>query len=133
MSKDGGCLCGAVRYSVTGDIITQVVCHCRNCQKQAGSAFSVLFLAAEGDVTVTGELRTYEDTGDSGDKVMRQFCPICGSPIFSLLPGMPGVKIVKAGTLDDPAWLEPKMHVWCDSAQPWFAIDPDAQQLAKGS
>ena len=41
-TKTGGCLCGAVRYSFTGEPLMQAVCHCKNCQRQAGSGWSML-------------------------------------------------------------------------------------------
>ena len=60
---------------------------------------------------------------DTGQEVARRFCRDCGSPIVSLPEAMPEVAFIKAGTLDDTSWLEPQLHVWCESAQPWVALD----------
>lgn len=119
MTMTGGCLCGAVRYTIEGDALMTAVCHCRNCQKQAGSAMSVLIGVRDEQLALTGTLTTYQDTGESGGPVYRRFCGICGSPILSDLPSQPGLHFVKAGTLDDVSGIDPKMHFWTRSAQPW--------------
>ena len=53
MTTTGGCLCGAVRYEIEGDPLLSAVCHCRNCQKQAGSAMSVLIGVADAQMTLS--------------------------------------------------------------------------------
>ncbi|HIV73075.1 MAG TPA: GFA family protein [Candidatus Aquabacterium excrementipullorum] len=125
----GGCLCGQVRYTAQAGRATAMVCHCRDCQKQSGSAFSVLFALPEVDLALEGQLRTYATTADSGRTVHRRFCPGCGSPVLTELPERAGLVVVKAGTLDDPAWLRPRMHLWCGSAQPWVTLPTDVPCL----
>lgn len=129
----GGCLCEAVRYSVSGDPVAQAVCHCTNCQKQSGSAFSIIIGFPDAAVNLEGELTTYADHGESGNVVGRKFCGKCGSPILSEVAVTPGITWIKAGTLDDPKHLAPSMHVWGKSKQDWvetgdvpcFATNPE--------
>ncbi|MEP6875226.1 MAG: GFA family protein [Burkholderiales bacterium] len=121
----GGCLCGAVRYRARTAAARTMVCHCRACQKQSGSAFSVSLVVARDAIDVTGATSVFEQPGDSGQAVQRHFCGQCGSPVINTLSARPGVVVVRAGTLDDPTWLAPRVHIWCDNAQPWVAI-PDA-------
>ena len=97
----GGCLCGQVRYSANADPIFVGVCHCTHCQRQTGTAFSVLVGIPKSSMLVQGQCKTFRDTCDSGQPVERNFCPECGSPIFSDLVVMPGITFIKAGTLDD--------------------------------
>ena len=86
----GGCMCGAVRYESTADAVMQASCYCRDCQRSTGSAFApVLLVPKEAFKLTKGELKHYEVKGDSGNKVSRAFCANCGSPIMSLLSGMP--------------------------------------------
>lgn len=125
----GGCLCGQVRYTAQAGRAAAMVCHCRDCQKQSGSAFSVLFALPAADLALEGTLHTYESTSDSGNTVHRRFCPGCGSPVLTALPDRPGLIVVKAGTLDDPSWLRPRMHLWCSSAQPWVTLPTDVPCL----
>jgi hypothetical protein len=116
----GGCLCGALRYEISAEPAMQVVCHCSHCQKQAGSAFSMIVGVPEAAVAVTkGAPKSYIDHGESGKQVERQFCGDCGSPLFSLVEAAPGLTFVKAGTLDDTAFFKPAVHVWARSKQHW--------------
>lgn len=127
MVLTGGCLCGAIRYSVDGAPLVTAVCHCRHCQRQSGSAFSVMIAVKAKQLTREGDIATYRDRGDSGGEVARHFCPKCGSPLFSTLPAAPAIVYVKAGTLDDVSALSPGVHLWTSSAQQWVDIDPAAQ------
>ena len=81
--RTGGCLCGNVRYTVPSAPLATVICHCRHCQRQAGSAFSVVAVFARSEVRIEGALSTFEDRGTSGQKVYRQFCANCGSPVLT--------------------------------------------------
>lgn len=123
----GGCLCGRVRYVLHGEPDAVCVCHCTHCQKQTSSAFSIVALAPKTSVEIKGELATYADTGDSGQAVLRRFCPTCGSPVVGECASMPDVQIIKAGTFNDTDWLQPTFNIYCDSAQSWVKI-PEGQQ-----
>lgn len=85
MSKlAGGCLCGAVRYESDAQSVVTAVCHCKHCQKQSGSAFSVIIGVPKGALDFHGKpLAVFHDVGDSRLPVRRKFCPDCGSPILS--------------------------------------------------
>lgn len=129
MTITGQCLCGAVSYEVEGELQMTGVCHCKNCQRQAGTAYSVLFAVADDQIEISGDLKTYDDIADSGNVVHRHFCPNCGSPIKSSLPTQPGVTFIKAGTLDDTSVLKPSIHFWTGSKQHWVEVDPDVPQI----
>jgi hypothetical protein len=125
MSQTGRCLCGAVSYELTGDVIATAVCHCEHCQRQSGGAFSVNLIAHVSQLAVSGELSVYGDTGDDGGDtvyVERRFCGSCGSPIVSELMGTEGVIAVKAGTLDDKSEVRPTVQAWCEHRQPWVDL-----------
>jgi hypothetical protein len=122
-----------VTYELAGDLIATAVCHCDHCQRQSGGAFSVNLVAHESQLTVSGELRTYEETGERGDAVYvrRRFCGSCGSPIVSELAQSAGVIAVKAGTLDDKSAVEPNVEVWCVDRQPWVSLPGMAVSLER--
>jgi hypothetical protein len=131
--REGGCLCGAVRYEVDWPPLGQVTCSCRNCQKQAGSALSVVLVFAREAVRVTGELKTYLDRGASGQTIYRRFCPDCGSPVLTDTPRAEakGWIFVKGGTLDDPSDLAPTAHYWIGSAQGWMRLPEGDPQFVR--
>jgi hypothetical protein len=113
------------------DPVFTAVCHCKNCQKQAGTFSSVVVAVPAAAFSTTGPIRTFEDTGDSGQPVHRRFCPECGSPIISEVDVMPGLTLIKAGTLDDTKWVKPTMEVYCSSAQAWGPPLGDLQRFNK--
>lgn len=122
MGKTGQCLCGAVKYEITADPLMTAVCHCKNCQRQAGSVLSVIVGLPRDGIEIEGETTTYEDSGESGQKVLRKFCPTCGSPMFTDAESAPNLWFVKAGTLDDTSWLEPQIQFWAKSKQDWYDL-----------
>lgn len=118
--SQGRCMCGGVRYSFAGAPLLTAVCHCRQCQRQTGSAFSIIAAVPKQDLELSGETKVFMDTGDSGRPVERHFCPECGSPIMSIIEPMPDMVLIKAGTLDTIAQLSPTIEVFCESALPAF-------------
>jgi hypothetical protein len=131
--RTGGCLCGAVRYSIEWPPLAIATCHCRNCQKQAGSALSVVAFLKREQLRLQGDLTTFEDRGDSGDTVLRKFCGRCGSPVITETPSATaqGTVFVKAGTLDQPRDLLPTIHYWTCSAQQWFVFPEGSSCLPR--
>jgi hypothetical protein len=131
--REGGCLCGAVRYTVKWPPLEQVTCSCRNCQKQAGSSLSVVLIFQQEAVRIEGVLTTYDDRGDSGQIVQRRFCARCGSPVLTETARARAANLlfVKGGTLDDPTDLAPTRHYWLESAQGWMVLPEGSEQCAR--
>lgn len=119
---DGSCLCGDITYTVADDPELLLVCHCANCQRQTGSAFSLLYGALRAGVQISGSPTTYADKGDSGADVDRLFCPRCGSCILANAALLPDISFVFGGTLNDRSRLAPNTQIFCDSAQPWLHL-----------
>jgi hypothetical protein len=127
----GGCLCGQVRYSANADPGYVFVCHCERCQKQTGTAFAILVGIQKSAILIQGRLKTFHGKGDSSQPVDRSFCPECGSPIVFEAAVFPSSAFIYAGTLDDTSWLDPKVHVYCDSKERWTPIPEGSQKFAK--
>ncbi|CAG8866858.1 GFA family protein [Pseudomonas fluorescens] len=121
---NGSCLCGNIQYSTLAAPLMTAICHCSDCQKQSGSAFSINVLVPTDGFEVAGKsLSSFSSNGGSGLPVQRFFCSNCGSALYSAVTTMPGLFAVKAGTLSDTSALNPALHLWCASAQPWVPID----------
>jgi hypothetical protein len=120
--RTGRCLCGGVTVELTGEPFAVSLCHCVNCQKTSGSAFSVIALVPIGKVRFDGSVSIFNDVADSGIGFERCFCPGCGSPVESRSPQLAarGITIVKASLFDDTTWLQPNEQIYCDSAQRWL-------------
>ena len=78
---EGGCQCGAVRYRIEGDPVSLIACHCKECQRQSGSAFGMSLVVRTTDFKLTGDVKIYRRPSDSGKHVNCAFCPECGTRI----------------------------------------------------
>lgn len=123
---DGHCLCGKVSYSSDGDPVATFICHCTDCQRSTGSAFSTVVGVELETFHIEGELGSHTTIGeDTKQAVHRKFCVACGSPVVSYPEATPDLVFIKAGTLNDRSWLEPEMEIWARSKHPY--VDPDEE------
>ena len=128
----GGCACGGVRYEVTAEPAFAVNCHCKDCQRATGGQMATLAAVPKSAFRLTeGSTKSFGYIGDSGKPLQRHFCADCGSRLFSNVEAMPDMVFVSAGSMDDASWLQPQMHIYASSAQPWAAIPPDAKVFPK--
>lgn len=128
---EGGCLCGRVHYSADVEPQFVGVCHCIDCQRFTGSAFSTVIAVPSSAPRLTGALKTFTKQGDTGKSIHRRFCPECGSGIVDEAEALPGIAMINAGSLDDRSWLKPQSEIYCDSAQPWVQLGGDLKRFAK--
>ncbi len=120
----GGCQCGAVRYTLGIARATVYACHCRECQRQSGSAFALSLPVRRADVALTGILGRWERATDSGRRSVARFCAACGTRLHHASSDASVWLTIKAGTLDDPSGLVARGHLWTRSKQPWVRLDP---------
>jgi hypothetical protein len=85
------------------------------------------------DYVQHGTTKVFEDTGDSGQGVHRHFCGNCGSPILSMIDLMPGMLMVKMGTLDDFSGIMPGMELYTDHAANWVSPIDGARRFGQAS
>ncbi|HSW00745.1 MAG TPA: GFA family protein [Sedimentisphaerales bacterium] len=127
----GSCYCGAVKYEIHGRLLMFVNCHCPDCRKFTGSAFSsVLAVESDGFKVASGQdnLVAYE----SSPGKRRSFCKTCGCHVFARAEQRPGMVIVRAGSLDDDPQLRPQCHIWTSQKAPWHEICDAIPQHPEG-
>ncbi|VAW01035.1 Gfa-like protein [hydrothermal vent metagenome] len=132
MSKTltGGCACGAVRYTLkSGFRMKPYACHCTDCQKRTGSAFSSHMLVTRADLTVEGELNEGHVVQPSGAVSRIAGCVKCMARIYAENDQRAGVISLRVGTLDDSKNMSPAAHFWVSSKQPWIIIPDDVPAL----
>ena len=127
----GGCICGGVRYECAADPIAAGNCYCRDCQRASGGAYAAALLVPVSAVNITGEVKYYDVTGDSGGIVSRGFCLTCGARLFGKPAAEADIISIMVGSLDDPSWYRPQADIYTASAQPWDHMNPGLPKFAK--
>jgi hypothetical protein len=119
----GSCSCGAVRYRLASRPMFVHCCHCRDCQRQTGSAF-VLNAMIEADRVqlLAGETKPYPQPTESGRSHLIHRCPACGTAMWSNYGGRENLRFVRVGTLDEPSALPPDVHIFTRSKQAWIQL-----------
>ena len=119
----GGCACGAVRYRMTSPPMFVHCCHCKDCQRQTGSAF-VLNALIEADRVEqqSGETAPSSMPTDSGRPHVIHRCKSCGTAVWSNYGGLDRMRFVRVGTLDEPSALPPDVHIYVRSKLPWVVL-----------
>lgn len=123
MTREGGCLCGAVRFRVEGEPLNVRICHCRTCQKAMGSPFYARALFDPRALTVEGDVARYP----SSETIDREFCRACGSRLFSRRTNGTAVGVALAG-FDDRHAFAPTEHIWVSEKMAWVRIDDGLPQ-----
>ena len=133
MAHPGGCLCGAVRFTISAEPLGARMCWCRDCQRIASGSATVNVLFPEEAVSITGDLALFTMIADSGNTVERGFCKVCGSQMYSRTVTPKGLPMrVRAGTLDDPELCPPTAAIWTESAPSWAPIPDHFTRHPKG-
>jgi hypothetical protein len=130
MTITGGCLCRAVRYESTSDPIVARVCWCRVCQYLAAGSGTVNVCFLTASFAVHGHTTDYRSVADSGNVMLRRFCAVCGTQLFSEAQARPHLIFVRAGTLDDPEIAKPTSTIWTSQAPSWACIDERWPKIA---
>ncbi|MEO5492998.1 MAG: GFA family protein [Sphingomonas sp.] len=126
MTIAGGCRCGAVRYTIAAERIDAVYCcHCTDCQRWSGSAFSEQAVVREDAISATGPVIEFTLTTPSGAQSHQRACGVCHNRLWNANSSRPGIVTVRAGTLDHNRALQPRAHIWVNSKQPWIALPVD--------
>ncbi|WP_202326322.1 GFA family protein [Mesorhizobium sp. 113-3-9] len=107
--RSGGCLCGAVRFLVKGAPLRVGLCHCQDCRRTSGSAFTFFGVWPRPAYQGAGNLRAFEG---------RSFCPECGARVASLRGDEAEIML---GTLDSaPSDIIPGYELWIGRREPWL-------------
>ena len=123
----GSCLCGRIRYEVTGPLGPMANCHCTQCRKASGASFATNASVAASDFRfVAGEDLVGRFESSPGQH--RCFCTQCGSPLVKRYDAKPEEVRIRLGTLDSDPGAKPVMHVFVGSKAPWTVIDDDLRQ-----
>ena len=114
MKIDGACLCGYIRYEALIDPARVGICHCTDCQIHSASAFRIGVPVRVGDFRLlTGQLKVYVKTAQSGSARAMSFCPECGTSIHGSSVEKPTTYSLRLGNARQRAELRPRQQIWC--------------------
>lgn len=117
-NTSGSCLCNSIKYVINEEINSVVNCHCKTCKKITGGAFETIAIVGEKSIDVIAgqELLNTFRINENADK---NFCSICGTPIYNQVDRYPGFSMVHIGSLDQPFLVAPVKNIFCESMLPW--------------
>lgn len=122
----GQCFCGNVRYRLTDVPMFTHCCHCRDCQRQRGSAFVVNGLIETDRIEMlSGEPVPVRMPTESGRPHDIYRCPDCQTALWSDYGGRPYLRFVRIGTLNDPDAVTPDVHIFTRSKLDWVRLPDD--------
>lgn len=121
----GGCFCGAVRYRLVSPPMFVHCCHCKDCQRQTGTAFVLNAIIETDRIEYSGELVPVTMKTDSGRPHDIYRCPKCQIAVWSDYGRRPLIRFVRVGTLDEPGLLPPDVHIFTRSKLPWVGLPKD--------
>src|SRR5687767_1487922 len=105
----GGCLCGFVRYEVTGPAISSSTCFCQSCRRASGAASVAWFtVPVRQHSWLAGQAASHRSSAD----VVRTFCPRCGTPLSYQHSDSPDDIELTSATLDEPEAMPPTEEIW---------------------
>lgn len=123
-------MCGQVRFWLTAMPIASRVCWCKDCQRIASNGTANLIVPTAA-MEISGTFGKYTHTVDSGNQVIRRFCPQCGTQLFADSTGRVGATVVRVGTLDDPSSVRPSADIWSSSAPAWACLDAALERVGR--
>ena len=115
----GNCRCGDITLSIANPPKMMAQCHCIDCQKASGAGHLSIAFFTEGDVTIHGKTKEYTVTTDRGNQSTRYFCPMCGSRMYGINTGRPGIISVPIGCLNDHSWFSPNAVAYTKHREDW--------------
>jgi hypothetical protein len=141
-TRKASCICGKLTVTTKGPDPERIsLCHCKNCQKQTGSAFAIQATFPKEQVTIEGKSTawkfpiegatpvTYRNCSRSGATFY--FCPVCGSTVYYVLADTPDNIGIKVGAFTDPTFPPPNISGFEEYQFPW-AMNVAALPMAGG-
>lgn len=126
----GHCLCGAVTFEYQGPVGPISLCHCSQCRRAQGSAFSASAPVQKVHFQLlSGEQQIREFESRPGK--FRAFCGQCGSPLYSRVDAIPGILRLQVGLVNEPLGKGAESHIFVGSKSDWFTITDDLPQYEK--
>jgi len=122
----GQCTCGNIKFEFDTDPTFVAVCHCLDCKRASGGEAATFFGVPDHDFTlISGRPKAFHYVAQSGKGLDRNYCPDCGSRVFSTkLESFPGLTFVQLGSLDNADGIEPMLEMFTKRRLKWVVPLP---------
>jgi hypothetical protein len=128
--NQGGCLCSAIRFRISGEPAFSGVCHCATCRRASAAPVVGWLTFDRGQVEIlSGNPRAYR----SSQGVVRQFCATCGSQISYESVERPTTIDITTASMDNPNLFPPTMEVWLEHRLSWQCVDQTRAQYPRST
>ena len=125
---EGGCLCGDVRYRITGTALSRGICHCRTCRRASGAPSVAWATFRSSDFSFRAAPPA---SFRSSRHVVRTFCSRCGTPLTYRHDSDPDTLDITTVSLDAPDHFAPEREIWIDDKLPWEALNAGLPHYAR--
>ena len=126
----GSCLCGAIHYTVYGELRDVVNCHCSLCRKFHGH-FGAYTAVHKKEIETVDEEKQLIWYRYPNNHAQRGFCQRCGSSLFWELDGSKEIGI-SAGTLESPTGLQTIADIYVSDKADYYSLDPKLKKFKQG-
>jgi hypothetical protein len=127
---EGGCLCGAVRYQITGESLARALCHCRTCRLASGAPSVAWVVFRSCDFSFIAE---QPKSFHSSPGVVRTFCGTCGTPLTYQRASKPETIDVTSVTLSRPDDFAPTKEIWIEHKVAWECLNDELEHYPQSS
>ena len=124
----GGCLCGGVRYRVTGPFLRASHCHCSRCRRHSGAAVCTQGRVLREHFTLEAGADLVRAYAPPGGGAVKAFCTVCGSSLFGGTWPQGDEITIRLGTVDGDPGIRPQFHTFVGSKAVWEEIRDDLPQ-----
>ncbi|QHQ37266.1 aldehyde-activating protein [Algicella marina] len=122
-----------MRYRAAEAPSVTVHCACSDCRKLGGTGHSTHSVVPAKGFEISGAVTAWEKVADSGNRINRRFCPVCGAQVYHTRDGMEGLVVLRTSSLDDPEVAVPARVIYMTSAVTWDHFDPGLPKFEKMS
>jgi hypothetical protein len=127
---EGGCLCSAIRFRISGEPVFSSICHCATCRRASAAPMVAWLTFDRGQVEfLSGSPRTYQ----SSQGVVRQFCGTCGSQLSYESIASPTTIDLTTASMDDPNLFPPTLEVWLEHRVSWQTANQTRMQYSRST
>src|ERR1700675_3324415 len=123
--NEGGCLCSAIRFRISGDPVFSSICHCATCRRASAAPTVAWVTFDRGQVEIlTGHPRVYRSSQGGA----RQFCGTCRRQLVYENMASPATIDITTASLDNPNLFPPTLETWLEHRVTWQAPDQTRTQ-----